>query len=61
MYIQSAVISGDACIANIQILVWRLVSYRQQAMSNGQILEGYPDHTAADLVTVWAYALDFGE
>ena len=50
------VMGGDACIANTRIPVWLLVSYRQQGMSDGQILEGYPDLTAADLVAVWAYA-----
>lgn len=50
------VMGGDACIANTRIPVWLLVSYQQQGMSDGQILEGYPDLTAADLVGVWAYA-----
>ena len=50
------VMGGDACIAKTRIPVWLLVSYRQQGMSDGQILEGYPDLSAADLVTVWAYA-----
>ena len=50
------VMGGDACIANTRIPVWLLVSYKQQGMSDGQILEGYPDLTAADLVAVWAYA-----
>ena len=50
------VMGGDACIAKTRIPVWLLVSYRQQGMSDGQILEGYPDLTATDLVAVWAYA-----
>lgn len=50
------VMGGDACLANTRIPVWLLVSYRQQGMSDGQILEGYPDLTAADMVAVWAYA-----
>ncbi|MEO1400460.1 MAG: DUF433 domain-containing protein [Cyanobacteria bacterium J06635_1] len=50
------VMGGDACIAKTRIPVWLLVSYRQQGMSDGQILEGYPDLTATDLVEAWAYA-----
>lgn len=50
------VMGGDACIAKTRIPVWLLVSYRQQGMSDGQILAGYPDLKASDLVTVWAYA-----
>lgn len=50
------VMGGDACIAKTRIPVWLLVGYRQQGMSDGQILEGYPDLTATDLVAVWAYA-----
>lgn len=47
---------GDACIANTRIPIWLLASYRQQGMRDGQILAGYPDLTAADLVAAWAYA-----
>lgn len=47
---------GDACIAKTRIPVWLLVSYRQQGMSDGQIPEGYPDLSEADLVSAWAYA-----
>ena len=50
------VMGGDACIAKTRIPVWPLVSYRQQGMSDGQILAGYPDLTATDLVEAWAYA-----
>ncbi|MGD1949004.1 MAG: DUF433 domain-containing protein [Leptolyngbyaceae cyanobacterium] len=50
------VMGGDACTTKTRIPVWLLVSYRQQGISDGQILEGYPDLTAADLVAVWAYA-----
>ncbi len=50
------VMGGDACLTKTRIPVWLLVSYQQQGMSDGQILEGYPDLTATDLVAVWAYA-----
>ncbi len=52
---------GDACIAKTRIPVWLLVSYRQQGMSDGQILAGYPDLTATDLVEAWAYAKVYAE
>ena len=50
------VMGGEVCIVNTRIPVWLLVSYRQQGMSDGQILEGYLDLTAADLIAVCAYA-----
>ena len=50
------VMGGDACIAKTRIPVWLLVSYRQQGMSDGQILEDYPDLMATDWVVAWAYA-----
>jgi len=50
------VMGGDACLARTRIPVWLLVSYSQQGMSDGQILEAYPDLSATDLVAVWAYA-----
>lgn len=52
----SGVMGGDACIAETRIPVWLLVSYRQQGMSDGQILAGYPDLTATDLIEASAYA-----
>ena len=47
---------GEACIRNTRIPVWLLVSYRQQGMSEREILEAYPDLSATDLVNAWKYA-----
>lgn len=47
---------GDACIAKTRIPVWLLVSYWQEGMSDSQILAGYPDISAADLIAAWTYA-----
>lgn len=49
------VAGGSACISGTRIPVWLLESYRRQGMSDGQILEGYPGLSAADLVSAWAY------
>jgi uncharacterized protein (DUF433 family) len=50
------VCGGDACVGNTRIPVWSLVHDRQLGMSDAQILEAFPNLTAADLVNVWAYA-----
>jgi uncharacterized protein (DUF433 family) len=50
------VCGGDACVGNSRIPVWSLVHDRQLGMSDAQILEAFPDLTAADLVNAWAYA-----
>lgn len=50
------VMGGDACIGRTRIPVWLLVSYRRQGASDANILEGYPQLSAADLVNAWAYA-----
>jgi uncharacterized protein (DUF433 family) len=48
--------SGSAKIANTQIAVWELVNAKQLGCSNGDLLDIYPQLTAADLATAWAYA-----
>jgi uncharacterized protein (DUF433 family) len=48
--------SGSAKIANTQIAVWELVNAKQLGCSNGDLLDIYPELTAADLTTAWAYA-----
>jgi uncharacterized protein (DUF433 family) len=50
------VMGGDACLANTRIPVWLFVSLRQQGANDAELLENYPQLTAADLVNVWAYA-----
>lgn len=52
----AGVMGGEACIRNTRIPVWLLVSYRQQGMSEREILEAYPDLSATDLVNAWKYA-----
>jgi uncharacterized protein (DUF433 family) len=51
-----AVMGGEACVRGTRIPVWLLVSYRNQGMTDGDILKGYPDLSAADLCCVWAYS-----
>ena len=50
------VCGGDACIIGTRIPVWSLVNYRRLNASDGDILEAFPDLSAADLVNAWAYA-----
>ena len=47
---------GDACIVGTRIPVWSLVNYRRLNASDGDILEAFPDLSAAELVNAWAYA-----
>jgi uncharacterized protein (DUF433 family) len=49
------VCGGDACIANTRIPVWSLVNDRYLGMSDADILKGFPDLNAFDLVNAWAY------
>jgi uncharacterized protein (DUF433 family) len=55
------VMGGEACLRGTRIPVWLLVSYRNQGMTDGDILKGYPDLSAADLCCVWAYANAYGD
>jgi uncharacterized protein (DUF433 family) len=55
------VMGGEACLRGTRIPVWLLVSYRNQGMTDGDILKGYPDLSAADLCCVWAYATAYGD
>lgn len=50
------VCGGEACIAGTRIAVWLLVEARQLGISEAQLLQDYPQITAADLVNAWAYA-----
>ncbi len=47
---------GEACIAGTRIAVWLLVEARRLGISEAQLLNDYPQITAADLVNAWAYA-----
>jgi uncharacterized protein (DUF433 family) len=55
------VMGGEACIRGTRIPVWLLVSYRNQGMTDGDILKGYPDLSAADLCCVWGYSTACGD
>ena len=48
--------SGSAKIANTQIAVWELVNAKQLGCSNADLLDIYPQLTAADLASAWEYA-----
>ncbi|MEH2235092.1 DUF433 domain-containing protein [Nostoc sp.] len=53
------VMGADACIAGRRIPVWLLVSYQRQGAKDADILDQYPQLSAADLVTAWLYAEAF--
>jgi uncharacterized protein (DUF433 family) len=50
------VMGGDACLADTRLPVWMFVDLRRQGATDGDLLEAYPQLTAADLVNIWAYA-----
>ena len=52
----AAISSGSAKIANTQIAVWELVNAKQLGCSDADLLEIYPQLTAADLASAWDYA-----
>lgn len=49
------VMGGDACIRNTRIPVWTLVAYKQQGMSDSELLYNFPSLTTADLAAAWDY------
>jgi uncharacterized protein (DUF433 family) len=53
------VVGGDARIRNMRIPVWSLVQYRQMGANDERILEAYPQLTATELASAWAYAEAF--
>ena len=50
------VMGGEACIRDLRIPVWLLVSYRRLGLSEAKLLDNYPTMTATDLVNAWSYA-----
>ncbi len=48
------VMGGDAVIAT-RLPIWLFVSLRRQGANDTELLDSYPQLTAADLVNVWAY------
>ncbi len=49
------VCGGDACIRNMRMPVWLLVSYRKDGATDEWILDNYPDLTREDLANAWDY------
>jgi uncharacterized protein (DUF433 family) len=49
------VCGGDACVRDTRIMVWLLVSLRDQGMSEAELLRNYPSLTGADLAAAWEY------
>jgi uncharacterized protein (DUF433 family) len=49
------VCGGDACIRRMRLPVWMLVQLRGFGLTDQDILQRYPDLTAADLDAAWEY------
>lgn len=52
------VCGGEACIGKTRIAVWMLENARRQGVSDGELLQDYPELSAADLSATWAYVED---
>jgi uncharacterized protein (DUF433 family) len=55
------VCGGDARIAGTRIPVWLLVAFRQEGVSDAELLRSYPSLSADDLVHAWQYAAAHGD
>jgi uncharacterized protein (DUF433 family) len=55
------VMGGDDCIRGTRIPVWLLVSARQQGLTDGEILESYPQLSALDLSAAWDHFAHYPE
>jgi uncharacterized protein (DUF433 family) len=55
------VMGGEACVRDIRIPVWLLVSYRRLGLSEAKLLDNYPTLTANDLVNAWSYASAYAD
>jgi uncharacterized protein (DUF433 family) len=51
----AGVCGGDACIPETRIMVWLLVAFKRDGMSDDEILSGYPGLTCEDLTAAWEY------
>lgn len=49
------VMGGDACIRSTRIPVWSLVQYKQEGLTDSQILTEFPVLNASDLSLAWEY------
>lgn len=50
------VCGGEACIRDTRIMVWLLVSFMRQSMTEPQLLAAYPTLTSTDLTAARDYA-----
>ena len=50
------VCGGDACIRETRIMVWLLVAFKRQGMTDAELVENYPGLTDDDLAAAWEYA-----
>lgn len=50
-----AVCGGEACISRTRIPVWTLVRYRQNGLSEADLLHSYPTLRAEDVAHAWSY------
>ncbi len=50
------VCGGDACIRETRIMVWLLVAFQRQGMTDTELVENYPGLTEDDLAAAWEYA-----
>jgi type III restriction enzyme len=49
------VCGGNARVRNTRIPVWTLVAFRQEGMTDEELLYNYPSLTPSDLEATWAY------
>jgi uncharacterized protein (DUF433 family) len=53
----AGVCGGSACIIRTRIPVWTLVAFRDQGLTDAQLLENFPTLRHQDLVNAWNYYL----
>ena len=53
--IDKRICGGDAVIKGHRIMVWLLIAYHQQGISDAEILDDYPTITEADLQNAYRY------
>lgn len=52
--------SGQACIRSLRITVWDVLGWLAAGMSEGQIMEDYPELEKDDFRAVYEYAARVG-
>lgn len=53
--------SGQPCIRGLRITVWDVLRWLAAGMSEGEILDDYPELEAEDFRAVYAYAAGLGQ